>query len=326
MKSYGRAPSFLAMTGFEQVRSVVAALDGDLEAADRVELVLPETGVCNGAGAFDDPDAVAAGRRRLLRRPGRCRAAAGHPRPPAASDTADVDDAPTEPRRTCSPAPSTTPGCGAWSSVLSTVQIVSWGVLYYAFAALQSSITADTGWSSVAVTGAFSLAQFVSGGVGHLGRPTHRRLRPARRDDGGVAASPSPASLPSRSPRTSAVFYLGWVLTGRRDGRHAVPAGVRRPDPLGRRPPGASPDHADAGRRPGQHRLRAPGLRPRRLARVATGVPRAPRRARPHHRPAALVGPRPRLALAHARHDAPTPPADAHADAHGRPQHGRSCC
>ncbi len=61
MKSYGRAPSFLAMTGFEQVRSVVAALDGDLEAADRVDLVLPETGVCNGAGAFDDPTAVASG-------------------------------------------------------------------------------------------------------------------------------------------------------------------------------------------------------------------------------------------------------------------------
>lgn len=59
MKSYGRAPSFLAMTGYEQVRSVVAALDGDLEAADRVDLVLPDTGVCNGAGAFDDPDALA---------------------------------------------------------------------------------------------------------------------------------------------------------------------------------------------------------------------------------------------------------------------------
>jgi hypothetical protein len=27
MKSYGRAPSFLAMTGYEQVRSVVAAID-----------------------------------------------------------------------------------------------------------------------------------------------------------------------------------------------------------------------------------------------------------------------------------------------------------
>ena len=59
MKSYGRAPSFLAMTGYEQARSVVAALDGDLEAADRVDLVLPETGVCNGAGAFDDPGATA---------------------------------------------------------------------------------------------------------------------------------------------------------------------------------------------------------------------------------------------------------------------------
>ncbi|QBX54416.1 FAD-binding protein [Nocardioides seonyuensis] len=59
MKSYGRAPSFLAMTGYEQVRSVMAALDGDLEAAGRVELVLPETGVCNGAGAFDDADALA---------------------------------------------------------------------------------------------------------------------------------------------------------------------------------------------------------------------------------------------------------------------------
>ena len=56
MKSYGRAPSFLAMTGFEQVRSVVAALAGDLASADRVELVLPETGVCHGAGAFDDPE------------------------------------------------------------------------------------------------------------------------------------------------------------------------------------------------------------------------------------------------------------------------------
>ena len=59
MKSYGRAPSFLAMTGYEQVRSVVAALDGDLDAAGRVELVLPETGVCNGAAAFDDPDDLA---------------------------------------------------------------------------------------------------------------------------------------------------------------------------------------------------------------------------------------------------------------------------
>lgn len=47
VKSYGRAPTFLMTTGFEQARSVVAALAGDLEAADRVELLLPETGVCS---------------------------------------------------------------------------------------------------------------------------------------------------------------------------------------------------------------------------------------------------------------------------------------
>jgi thioredoxin reductase len=52
-KSYGRAPTFLALTGYEQVRSVAAALAGDTESADRVELVLPETGVCGGAGLFD---------------------------------------------------------------------------------------------------------------------------------------------------------------------------------------------------------------------------------------------------------------------------------
>ncbi|MDG4858143.1 flavoprotein, partial [Streptomyces sp. T-3] len=55
MKSYGRAPTFLAMTGYEQVRSVAAALAGDQEAAERIELTLPETGVCGGAGLFDEP-------------------------------------------------------------------------------------------------------------------------------------------------------------------------------------------------------------------------------------------------------------------------------
>ncbi|GGV66548.1 flavoprotein [Streptomyces longisporoflavus] len=58
MKSYGRAPTFLAMTGYEQVRSIAAALAGDQEAAERVELTLPETGVCGGAGLFDEPEAT----------------------------------------------------------------------------------------------------------------------------------------------------------------------------------------------------------------------------------------------------------------------------
>ena len=51
MKSYGRAPTFLMMTGYEQVRSVVAALTGDEAAARRIELQLPETGVCSSQPA-----------------------------------------------------------------------------------------------------------------------------------------------------------------------------------------------------------------------------------------------------------------------------------
>jgi thioredoxin reductase len=47
MKSYGRAPTFLMITGYEQVRSIVADIAGDRQAAERVELVLPETDVCS---------------------------------------------------------------------------------------------------------------------------------------------------------------------------------------------------------------------------------------------------------------------------------------
>ncbi|GHO95102.1 flavoprotein [Reticulibacter mediterranei] len=47
MKSYGRAPTFLMLTGYEQVRSIVAALCGEWEAARAVELALPEAGVCS---------------------------------------------------------------------------------------------------------------------------------------------------------------------------------------------------------------------------------------------------------------------------------------
>jgi thioredoxin reductase len=47
IKSYGRAPTFLLLTGYEQVRSIAAHLAGDRAAADDVRLVLPETGICN---------------------------------------------------------------------------------------------------------------------------------------------------------------------------------------------------------------------------------------------------------------------------------------
>ena len=61
MKSYGRAPTFLMLTGYEQVRSIVAEIAGDHEAARKVELVLPETGVCSGPGPLAAAQSVAAG-------------------------------------------------------------------------------------------------------------------------------------------------------------------------------------------------------------------------------------------------------------------------
>ena len=63
MKSYGRAPTFLMITGYEQVRSIIADIVGDKEGAARVELVLPETGVCSApldddsdSGCCDEPE------------------------------------------------------------------------------------------------------------------------------------------------------------------------------------------------------------------------------------------------------------------------------
>ena len=47
MKSYGRAPTFLLATGYEQVRSVTAHLAGDAASAAKIDLVLPATGVCS---------------------------------------------------------------------------------------------------------------------------------------------------------------------------------------------------------------------------------------------------------------------------------------
>jgi hypothetical protein len=56
-KSYGRAPTFLLATGYEQARSVAAMIAGDREAALRVELDLPETGVCSSTRTAPVQDA-----------------------------------------------------------------------------------------------------------------------------------------------------------------------------------------------------------------------------------------------------------------------------
>lgn len=56
MKSYGRAPTFLLATGYEQVRSIAAALAGDRAGADVVQLDLPATGVCSTDVGADDEE------------------------------------------------------------------------------------------------------------------------------------------------------------------------------------------------------------------------------------------------------------------------------
>ncbi len=61
MKAYGRAPTFLMITGYEQVRSIAADIAGDKEAAERVELELPETGVCTRSSVARASDSSCCG-------------------------------------------------------------------------------------------------------------------------------------------------------------------------------------------------------------------------------------------------------------------------
>lgn len=60
MKSYGRAPTFLLLTGYEQVRSIAAELAGDHADARNVHLVLPETGVCSAGSSCCGPSTTGA--------------------------------------------------------------------------------------------------------------------------------------------------------------------------------------------------------------------------------------------------------------------------
>ena len=211
-------------------------------------------------------------------------------------------------------------------TVLSTVQIVSWGVLYYAFAALQSSITTDTGWSGVAVTGAFSLAQLCSGGAGiwvgrHIDAYGPRRVMTAA----SLVAIPGIAAV-ALAPNL-AVFYLGWMLTGVAMAGTLYPPAFAALTRWGGTPARPGADHADVGRRAGQHRLRAARVRPRRRVRLASGLPGAADRPRCRHGAAALVGPGPAMARRPRRR--PPEASIASTREHARavsPGAPRSCC
>ena len=118
-KSYGRAPNFLLATGHEQVRSVIAALAGDLAAADDVRLELPETGVCSTQ--FDEASSGCCGTGEAVSLPGAARVA-GAPAKVASCATAPgkasgCGTAPAKAASGCcapsaAPAEITTTGCG----------------------------------------------------------------------------------------------------------------------------------------------------------------------------------------------------------------------
>ncbi len=97
--------------------------------------------------------------------------------------------------------------------VLCVTQIVSWGVLYYAFPVLAPSIAADSGWSVAAVTAAFSAGLVVSALVGiPAGRLLDRHGPRPVMTAGSVLAVPAMVTI--GMARTYPVFVVGWVLAG----------------------------------------------------------------------------------------------------------------
>ena len=165
-KSYGRAPTFLMATGYEQVRSVVASLAGDHKAAREVQLVLPETGVCSADHITGPAGAVAAA--------GCC----GGPAP-ADVDACCVADAERKPRARRAAAAATRvrhepgacrtggvsmqkiPAAAVWG--LGLTQIVGYGTIFYSFSILAPAMARDFGWPEQWMFGALSVSLLVSG-------------------------------------------------------------------------------------------------------------------------------------------------------------------
>ena len=105
------------------------------------------------------------------------------------------------------------PGRGRVLAALCVTEIVSWGLLYYAFPVLAPRISSDTGWSSVAVTSAFSVALAMSALVGvPVGRFIDRhgpRLVMTAGSGLGVLTLVVIAASPNLP-----VFIVGWAFAG----------------------------------------------------------------------------------------------------------------
>ncbi|MFF8981615.1 MFS transporter [Streptomyces cellulosae] len=96
---------------------------------------------------------------------------------------------------------------------LCATQIVSWGIVYYAFPVLNPQITAATGWPAGATTAAFSLGLVVSALAGiRVGRILDRRGPRAVMTGGSVLGVLS-LLIVAYAPNLP-VFFAGWALAG----------------------------------------------------------------------------------------------------------------
>lgn len=96
---------------------------------------------------------------------------------------------------------------------LCLTEIVSWGVLYYAFAVLGHTIAEDTGWSLAGLTALFSAALVVSGVVGiYAGRIIHRH-GPRWVMTAGSALAAAALVIIATAPSLP-VFAAGWIVAG----------------------------------------------------------------------------------------------------------------
>ena len=275
MKSYGRAPTFLITTGNEQVRSIAAAIAGDQAAADEVQLVLPETGVCSvslplgdddsdasgcsAVDAFEEdahhrplPDGVApqgfatglpGGRQALgfVETAGCCGLLLRMTTPATSGKAlagAEVES---------DAAPSRDGSFYGWRIVrtLAVTETISWGILYYAFAVLLLPMQDDLGFSTATLTGAFSLAVAVAGVTAvPVGRWVDRhgaralmtrRVRCCRRAGARLVTGAHGRRLVPGLRRPRSGVGRGAVRAGLRGGRSLVPP-TSAPEPCSESP------------------------------------------------------------------------------------------
>ena len=210
MKSYGRAPTFLLLTGYEQARSVAAAIAGDVAAADAVQLVLPETGVCSTRSS----EFEVAGSDRLLRRacpskrrrllPGGRRREGCRRRWLRVLSGAARTGKNVLLRRGRLKTATTRPAIVVTG--LGLTQILAWGSSYYLPAVLAAPIAAETGWPLTWIVGGLSLGLLDRGNRFAARWPHHQ---PARRANGvgrQLGAAGAGARRPWRRARSSRLF------------------------------------------------------------------------------------------------------------------------